>query len=259
MDVAELVLEYVKALAWPLVAVGLGLLFRNQLASVIDRVSRVETPAGSVEFAAEARATRRVAEELTEAAEERRRAAALQDPPATIPPPQSQTPSWPSPSPARTEYEGVRLADAERVAVEGPTGAVGQGGGSDGGARGLPVGWSVGPFAVVYGKLQEAAWLAGDDPREAVRVAAIGLVGGLDQIRWTSPRSLLPTPIPVSPLELVESLADLGVPPEIIALLRELMRLRHKFLRDRGAVTVPAARDFVASCTHALKLLEPWA
>ncbi len=47
----ELVLKYVQALAWPVVVLLLVWLWRKQLGNAMARLSRVETPAGSVEFA----------------------------------------------------------------------------------------------------------------------------------------------------------------------------------------------------------------
>lgn len=38
MEIAALVLEYVKALAWPLVVLGLALIFRSELRDLVDRI-----------------------------------------------------------------------------------------------------------------------------------------------------------------------------------------------------------------------------
>jgi hypothetical protein len=38
MEIAALVLEYVKALAWPLVVLGLALMFRAELRDLVDRI-----------------------------------------------------------------------------------------------------------------------------------------------------------------------------------------------------------------------------
>ncbi|MFD3936155.1 hypothetical protein ACFWSF_04775 [Streptomyces sp. NPDC058611] len=68
MEIAELVLKYVQALVWPGVTVGCVWVLRHQLSQAIRRMSRVETPAGSIEFAAAARDALDEAEELTGAA-----------------------------------------------------------------------------------------------------------------------------------------------------------------------------------------------
>ncbi|MFD8144551.1 hypothetical protein [Streptomyces sp. NPDC059708] len=65
MEIAELVLKYVQALVWPGVTVGCVWVLRHQLAEALKRMSRVETPAGSIEFAAAARDVLDEAEELT--------------------------------------------------------------------------------------------------------------------------------------------------------------------------------------------------
>ncbi|MER5806676.1 hypothetical protein ABT143_00530 [Streptomyces sp. NPDC002033] len=67
MEIAELVLKYVQALVWPSVTVGCVWVLRHQIAEALKRMSRVETPAGSIEFAAAARHALDEAEELTAA------------------------------------------------------------------------------------------------------------------------------------------------------------------------------------------------
>ncbi|MGJ5693928.1 hypothetical protein GTW50_12745 [Streptomyces sp. SID7815] len=64
MEIAKLVLEYVKALAWPVFAAVLLWALRAQLRDVVSRLTRVETPAGSAEFAAAAADVLDDAEEL---------------------------------------------------------------------------------------------------------------------------------------------------------------------------------------------------
>ena len=55
VEVAELVLKYVQALVWPVVTLALVWSLRAQLRAALTRMTRVETPAGAIEFAAEAR------------------------------------------------------------------------------------------------------------------------------------------------------------------------------------------------------------
>lgn len=57
MEIAELVLKYVEALVWPLVVVVLAWSFRRHLKRAFDRMTRLETPAGAIEFAEEAART----------------------------------------------------------------------------------------------------------------------------------------------------------------------------------------------------------
>lgn len=62
VEVAELVLKYAQALIWPLVTVVLAWTLRNHIP--LGRMTRLETPAGSIEFATDAREIRSEAEEL---------------------------------------------------------------------------------------------------------------------------------------------------------------------------------------------------
>ena len=62
VDVAELVLKYVQALVWPCVTLALVFVWRDRIADAIQRLQRVETPAGAVEFATDARDVRDRAE-----------------------------------------------------------------------------------------------------------------------------------------------------------------------------------------------------
>jgi hypothetical protein len=56
VDVAQLVLEYLKVLAWPLVVVALGLLYRRQVVGVLARLKKTELPGGvALDFSEEAR------------------------------------------------------------------------------------------------------------------------------------------------------------------------------------------------------------
>jgi hypothetical protein len=51
--VAEIVLEYLKGLAWPVVAVVLIFLLRDHLGGLVGRIQTISTPAGGLEFAAD--------------------------------------------------------------------------------------------------------------------------------------------------------------------------------------------------------------
>ncbi|MFE9340855.1 hypothetical protein ACFYMQ_29560, partial [Streptomyces sp. NPDC007063] len=66
MEIAELVLKYVKALAWPLTVGALAWCLRSYLRDAFARMTRLETPAGSIEFEVETRLLRERAEELSE-------------------------------------------------------------------------------------------------------------------------------------------------------------------------------------------------
>ncbi|MFD8257720.1 hypothetical protein ACFV19_01980 [Streptomyces griseoluteus] len=57
MAVAELVLKYVEALVWPMVTLVLAWACRHHLKRAFARMTRLETPAGAIDFAEEARRT----------------------------------------------------------------------------------------------------------------------------------------------------------------------------------------------------------
>lgn len=64
VEIAELVLKYVEALTWPLVTVGLVWGLRRHVQAAFTRMTRLETPAGAIEFTSDARDVRFEAEEL---------------------------------------------------------------------------------------------------------------------------------------------------------------------------------------------------
>ncbi|MFF4649035.1 response regulator [Streptomyces sp. NPDC001380] len=55
MDIANLILDYIKVLVWPAAALVFLLMYRDDLSNVIRRVKSVPTPAGTIEFVEEAR------------------------------------------------------------------------------------------------------------------------------------------------------------------------------------------------------------
>ncbi|MFC9701031.1 hypothetical protein ACFTWD_10100 [Streptomyces sp. NPDC056943] len=73
MEIAELVLKYLETLVWPAVTVGLVWSLRSHIGSAFGRMTRLETPAGAIEFAEEARAARLEAEQLREGPDGRSR------------------------------------------------------------------------------------------------------------------------------------------------------------------------------------------
>lgn len=109
VDIAELVLKYLRTLAWPAVAFGAIWTLRTQLRAAVARVTRVETLAGSIEFAAEVREVLNQAESAADAD---------QPPNVPVPPPwgQPQYPSAPGPAPPAPVEE-----PAYRPQPSGPT------------------------------------------------------------------------------------------------------------------------------------------
>jgi hypothetical protein len=66
VEIAELVLKYLQALVWPGVVITLAVAFRRQLAEAFKRVTRLETVAGSLEFAEQALEAREDAQDLAD-------------------------------------------------------------------------------------------------------------------------------------------------------------------------------------------------
>jgi len=51
MELAKLVLEYVKALAWPVTALAIALIFRREIRAIIARIRKAALPGGvSIDF-----------------------------------------------------------------------------------------------------------------------------------------------------------------------------------------------------------------
>ncbi|UYM24321.1 hypothetical protein NQP46_15460 [Streptomyces albus] len=69
MAIAELVLKYLDTLVWPVVTLVLVWMLRAQVRQAFGRLTRWETPAGTLEFEAEARAVRDEADDLRASAE----------------------------------------------------------------------------------------------------------------------------------------------------------------------------------------------
>ncbi|MFE6683944.1 hypothetical protein [Streptomyces sp. NPDC057729] len=64
MEIAELILKYIQVLAWPSVAVILAWTLRSHVRAAVARMTRLETPVGSVEFAAHETAAIHAADEV---------------------------------------------------------------------------------------------------------------------------------------------------------------------------------------------------
>jgi nitrogen fixation/metabolism regulation signal transduction histidine kinase len=50
MDIATLVLDYVRALAWPAVVIGLAFMFRSKIADAVGRLTEAQFPGGKLAF-----------------------------------------------------------------------------------------------------------------------------------------------------------------------------------------------------------------
>ena|ERR1035438_4247465 len=65
MEVAKLILEFVKALAWPITALVLALLFRAPLTTILNRLRKAGLPGGvSIDFQEEIQEAKQVSKEV---------------------------------------------------------------------------------------------------------------------------------------------------------------------------------------------------
>ncbi|MFZ0798049.1 MAG: hypothetical protein WCA13_18105 [Terriglobales bacterium] len=74
MDIAKLVLEYVKALAWPLTVIALSLSFRSEIKRLLARLRKAVLPGGvSFDLQEEVREVKELSEKVESAPTERRK------------------------------------------------------------------------------------------------------------------------------------------------------------------------------------------
>src|SRR5208337_2110036 len=74
MEIAKLVLEYVKALAWPLTVIALSLSFRSEIKRLLARLRKAALPGGvSVDLGEEVREVRQLSEKVESAPTEERK------------------------------------------------------------------------------------------------------------------------------------------------------------------------------------------
>jgi hypothetical protein len=65
MDIAKLILEYIKVLAWPLTVLGLSLLFRSEIKKVLARLRKAAFPGGvSVDLQDEVQEVKHLSEKV---------------------------------------------------------------------------------------------------------------------------------------------------------------------------------------------------
>ncbi|MGW9385393.1 hypothetical protein [Streptomyces globisporus] len=228
MEIAELVLKYVDTLVWPLATVALVWGLRQPIKRAIARLSRLETPAGTMEFTEEVRGVRDDAEELAESAHENvqtadgltasdeRRSPEVDSP--AVPEPRSsgerrEDPTLPGPQGRRV----MRLRNFQQAmeAVDvSPVGAV-------------ITAWAALEFYCV-----NALADAGID---ALRI----LPGGKQ-----------------APVAVYGGLVELGVSGETLDVYDRLRVLRAKALKEPDSVSRVAARDFVISCQTVAKAVR---
>jgi hypothetical protein len=73
VEIARLVLEYLKALAWPLVALAIAMLFRHEVRALLVRMKKAALPGGvSLDFAEEIQEAKLLSEKVEASAKEKR-------------------------------------------------------------------------------------------------------------------------------------------------------------------------------------------
>ncbi|MCI4045465.1 hypothetical protein [Streptomyces sp. TRM75563] len=245
MEIAELVLKYVEALIWPVATVALVWGLRTPIGRAIGRLSRLETPAGTAEFSAEARNVLDEAEEITEAARVDFRqvdeAVAQGEPERELPARAADTAAEDRLQPeqyeeARSairhievrlrqltaqnvvsilqEMRGDAFASASEMAAASPAGAV----------------------ITAWARLETMCLNAME---QRLREGAAGDVGPMPRV-----------------VKIRRGLLAMGATPEVLHIYERLRRLRGQAIREPEAVSVEAATYFVDSCRTVAEAIQ---
>ncbi|MEU1122176.1 hypothetical protein ABZ371_00950 [Streptomyces sp. NPDC005899] len=248
MEIAKLVLEYVKALAWPVFAAVLLWTVRVQLKGAVSRLTRVETPAGSAEFAAAA------ADVLDDAEELALSTAGGPEPVVVVP----------RPAASSSDVEGSRVepeADADTDDADTDDGAMPDDRVPEDRRlrqRVVEVLESV-PYLLdppdfessVSGKrFRKALHTAPVAPRAAVMRAWEALETCFQEVMWARGIETEGQDAPfVGPTERRRvAIEALGLSREALDVYVRLRKLRNRAVHTSEEVTVAAAEDFVRSC-----------
>ncbi|MDQ0993907.1 hypothetical protein [Streptomyces sp. V3I7] len=251
MQIAELVLKYVQALVWPVVTVALVWFQRDHLRAAFARMTRVETPAGAIEFAAEAR-------DVLNQAEWSADAGLLPVPPYQ---PQAQQPAeedvdepvYGSPPPLADQGAAVPRGGTEPTAT-GPGYGIPPpvqppapvptvvGAATDGGRQ--PGSWRH--------ELQNARDMVDTSPAGAV-VTAWDALDALCSEVLSLRNPFMGTS---RPAETETALVSMGLSPSAVAVYGRLRQLRNRAVHGAQDVTPRAARDFVDSCLTVAREVE---
>lgn len=259
--IAELVLKYVQALAWPAVTLTVLWSLRAHMRAALDRVTRVETPVGAIEFAAAARDVLRQSESA---------------PDGTVLPVPAQTPL---PQPVITPQQPPPGSDAQ-APPPAAGGSPHQPGNPPRQARPSPQTTPTPPGPTEYGygysqpvtdlrptvdtpfgdgRLTHARRAQLREARDAVDAAPAGAVA----MAWNALHALCTDkitaagfPAPSLPVEFGARLASLGASPYSVTVLDRLHRLSADALHEPAAVTPSAARDYVDACLGTAREIE---
>ncbi|CAL9335217.1 hypothetical protein SUDANB108_00153 [Streptomyces sp. enrichment culture] len=256
--IAELVLKYVQALAWPAVTLTVLWFLRAHLRDTIQRMSRVETPVGAIEFAAAARDVLRQSETATDSS-----AVSAQPPPPPVR--HRSTPSPPA------FGAGAQAPGSATGGSAGEPGDHASPGGPAFEPRPVPPGTGYGYPGPVpasppaqYGPVQNGhlSPTRGTQLREA-RHAVDAAPAGAVATAWNALHALCTDvvtavgfPAPSRPSEFGARLTSLGASPYTVMVIERLHRLSEDALREPAAVTASAARDYVDACLSAAREVE---
>ncbi|NEC29857.1 hypothetical protein G3I20_25545 [Streptomyces sp. SID8111] len=245
MEVAELVLKYIQALVWPVVALTLLWLWRHRVGEAIGRLSRVETPVGALEFQNDARRVRDRAELVAEEEmvptgpelePQPEREPQREPVPEPQPEPEPQREPVPEPQPEpEPQREPVPEPQPEPEPQEPPGEAV---------RRRL-----------------ETLWSAIDQPDDVIDRSPTGAIVSAWNALQTFAEEILtlypriqprrPGPGRMPPGELVRMLQAAGLDQDVVDVLNDLRRLRNTTVHGTAVVTPQAARDFIRGCKSA--------
>ncbi|MFD5185859.1 hypothetical protein ACFWMQ_25290 [Streptomyces sp. NPDC058372] len=252
MAIAELVLRYVDTLVWPVVTLLLVWLLRAQIREAFQRLVRVETPAGALEFEAEARAVREEADDLTSPDGGPGVEGPSRRPGGRHAVGDTDWLGWPPEPDEEPEPDEDREPDlppnrGERPAPYEHGGGAGWGAASGGGGPEPPP--RVAPRPRRWGIFGDAMEMAEVSPVGAVVTAWTTLL--TYEVSTLESHGFTPRPDPSGvhdAHEVAWQLAALGASPEMADVHEGLRALRNKAVDQPHSVTPEAARDFVRSC-----------
>jgi hypothetical protein len=220
MEIAELVLDYVRALAWPLIVLLLVYLFRSEIADKIKHLSKASTPVGTAEFDSKAAQVEQDAERAAEKVVEK----------------DSELPkeSTPKPRPTRPPDTTTR----EELADEGPAEV------SPRSRMALRSALRALIDAPDFGAAEEVVVSAPD----AAVILAYRELEAIAQAGWTIEHLDDPRPRPGSMV--LRDLARTDAFSEFAPVVAELSQLRNATAHSRtGAGVSPVgAKDYIDAC-----------
>ncbi|GGR57065.1 hypothetical protein GCM10010236_06450 [Streptomyces eurythermus] len=288
VEIAELVLKYVQALVWPLITLTLVYVLRAHLRDAFARMTRLETPAGSIEFAVEARDVLNQAESVGDGAgpvPAWRGSRTAHGVPAPAGPPSGngQDTDYPLPAPAGSGYGYPPPGHAPGGPGQGHTqpgqpapGGPGQGQPQQPGSGG-PVydqpqpGQPGSPGPVVLRPWPDAPHPAeqrsGAVWRDGFRVArgmadsvpTAAVVTAWDVLERLCREVVLARGLgwqPADVASLGRALVACGLPTGSAAVLTRLRRLRDRAQHLSNGVTPGAARDVIDACLALAREIE---